>query len=34
MWITLSINGILKFSPGSVTTRTGCPSRTTSAWRV
>ena len=29
--ITLSISGILKFRPGSVTTRTGWPSRTTSA---
>ena len=32
--MTLSISGILKFSPGSVTTRTGWPSRTTSACRV
>ncbi len=37
MLITVSMNGTLKFSPGSVTTRTGSPSRTTSAcsvWRT
>ena len=32
MVMTLSISGTLKFSPGSVTGRIGCPSRTTSAW--
>ena len=31
MAITLSISGTLKCRPGSVTTRTGWPSRTTSA---
>jgi hypothetical protein len=34
MSITVSTNGALKFSPGSVTTRTGSPSRTTSACSV
>jgi hypothetical protein len=32
--ITVSMNGALKFRPGSVTTRTGSPSRTTSTCSV
>ena len=37
MLMTVSMNGALKFRPGSVTTRTGSPSRTTracSVWRT
>ena len=34
MLITVSMNGALKFSPGSVTTLIGSPSRTTSACSV
>jgi hypothetical protein len=34
MLITLSVNGTLKFSPGSVMTATGLPKRTTSACSV
>ena len=34
MQVTLSMNGIFAFSPGSVTTRTGWPSRTTKACLV
>jgi len=32
--ITVSMNGALKFRPGSVTTRIGSPSRTTSTCSV
>ena len=34
MLITVSMNGALKFSPGSVTTRIGSPRRTTSTCSV